>query len=203
MRFPSMVSAGRPAKRRFRFQYARAEAHRLFRAKDFRLPNWRVSAVRPISCGSNVNGWRGLDALTKWNSRLEEVRDARGTTRDADRRRRVDDGPCSRRDWWSTSGTRCAGMLGNYESSGGSVCTAFAVPYKRHMPTTFLVWCEQTVDAIAQGRDLAGFGKVGRRPFRQKIFWFSEGYSWRRDPQPRLELTGQRVDSPASAPLKL
>ena len=94
-------------------------------------------------------------------------------------------------------------MLGNYESSGGSVCTAFAVPYKRHTPTTFLVWREQTVDAIAQGRDLAGFAKVGRRPFRQKIFWFSEGYSWRRDPQPRLELTGQRVDSPASAPLKL
>lgn len=68
---------------------------------------------------------------------------------------------------------------------------------------TFLVWCEQTVDAIAQGRDLAGFAKVGRRPFRQKIFWFSEGYSWRRDPQPRLELTGQPVDSPASALLKL
>ena len=51
--------------------------------------------------------------------------------------------------------------------------------------------------------DLAGFAKVGRRPFRQKIFWFSEGYSWRRDPQPRLELTGQPVDSPASALLKL
>jgi hypothetical protein len=39
--------------------------------------------------------------------------------------------------------------------------------------------------------------------FRQKIFWFSEGYSWHRDPQPRLEITGQRLDVPASAALKL
>jgi hypothetical protein len=39
--------------------------------------------------------------------------------------------------------------------------------------------------------------------FRQKIFWFSEGYSWHRDPQPRLEITGQHLDVPASAPLKL
>jgi hypothetical protein len=39
--------------------------------------------------------------------------------------------------------------------------------------------------------------------FRQKIFWFSEGYSWHRAPQPRLEITGQHLDVPASAPLKL
>jgi hypothetical protein len=56
------------------------------------------------------------------------------------------------------------------------------------------------MDAIAQGRDLAGFAKVGRRhTFRQKIFWFREGYSWRRDPQARLEITRQRVDSPATS----
>jgi hypothetical protein len=39
--------------------------------------------------------------------------------------------------------------------------------------------------------------------FRQKIFWFREGYSWHRDPQPRLEITGQRVDSLAAVAVKL
>jgi len=39
--------------------------------------------------------------------------------------------------------------------------------------------------------------------FRQKISWLRDGYSWRRDRQPRLQITGQRVDPPASAPRKL
>jgi hypothetical protein len=26
------------------------------------------------------------------------------------------------------------------------------------------------------------------------VFWFREGYSWRRDPQPRLEITGHYED---------
>jgi hypothetical protein len=50
---------------------------------------------------------------------------------------------------------------------------------------------------------MAGPAEGADGTFRQKIFWFREGYSWRRDPRPRLEITGQRVDSPASAPLKL
>jgi hypothetical protein len=68
-------------------------------------------------------------------------------------------GPCSRRDWWTTSGTRCAKKLGNYESSGASVCTAFAMPYKDTRRPLF--WFG--ANAIAQGRDLAGFAKLGRR----------------------------------------
>ena len=36
-------------------------------------------------------------------------------------------------------------------------------PYPTKTRRLPLVWCEQTVDAIAQGRDLAGFAKVGRR----------------------------------------
>jgi hypothetical protein len=59
MLFPSVLSVARPAKRRFRFQYAPGDAYLLFRAKDFRLPNWRGGAVRPISGEANVNGWRG------------------------------------------------------------------------------------------------------------------------------------------------
>jgi len=30
--------------------------------------------------------------------------------------------------------------------------------------------------------------------FRQKIFWFREGYSWGRDPRPRREITGRYED---------
>jgi hypothetical protein len=59
------------------------------------------------------------------------------------------------------------------------------------------------VDAIAQKRTWQGLPQWADGTFRQKIFWFREGYSWRRDPQLRLEITGQPVDSPASAPLKL
>ena len=60
------------------------------------------------------------------------------------------------------------------------------------------LWTQLRKDGTWQG-----LPKWADGAFRQKIFWFSEGYSWRRDPQPRLELTGQPVDSPASAPLKL
>jgi hypothetical protein len=38
--------------------------------------------------------------------------------------------------------------------------------------------------------------------FRQKIFWFREGYSWHRDPKPKLEITGQRLDVSATTPLR-
>jgi hypothetical protein len=38
----------------------------------------------------------GRDVLTKRKPKSEEIRYASGTTRDADRDRHVDDGPCSR-----------------------------------------------------------------------------------------------------------
>ena len=46
------------------------------------------------------------------------------------------------------------------------------------------------MDAIAQKRTWQGLPQWADGTFRQKIFWFREGYSWRRDPQPRLEITG-------------
>jgi len=33
--------------------------------------------------------------------------------------------------------------------------------------------------------------------YRQKIFWWSQGYDWRGDPQPQLSITGKRLDGPA------
>jgi hypothetical protein len=33
--------------------------------------------------------------------------------------------------------------------------------------------------------------------FRQKLFWWREGYDWHNDPQPMLKVTGKRLDSPA------
>src|SRR5207237_533030 len=33
--------------------------------------------------------------------------------------------------------------------------------------------------------------------FRQKLFWWRQGYDWRTEPQPRLRVTGRRLDSPA------
>ena len=36
--------------------------------------------------------------------------------------------------------------------------------------------------------------------YRQKIFWWSEGYDWKQDPQPALSVTGKRLDAP-TAPL--
>lgn len=33
--------------------------------------------------------------------------------------------------------------------------------------------------------------------YRQKLFWWQQGYTWRRDPQPPLKVTGKRLDSPA------
>ena len=33
--------------------------------------------------------------------------------------------------------------------------------------------------------------------FRQKLFWWHEGYNARRDPRPNLKVTGKRLDSPA------
>lgn len=33
----------------------------------------------------------------------------------------------------------------------------------------------------------------------QKIFWFRLGYSWRREPVPKLRVTGRRLDGPAPA----
>jgi hypothetical protein len=33
--------------------------------------------------------------------------------------------------------------------------------------------------------------------FRQKLFWWREGYDWHNDKQPMLKVTGKRLDSPA------
>ena len=33
--------------------------------------------------------------------------------------------------------------------------------------------------------------------FRNKLFWWDEGYDWQRDTQPMLKVTGKRLDSPA------
>lgn len=35
--------------------------------------------------------------------------------------------------------------------------------------------------------------------FRQKIAFWREGYDWHTEPQPRLKVTGKRLDSPAPA----
>jgi len=34
--------------------------------------------------------------------------------------------------------------------------------------------------------------------FRQKLFWWSEGYDWRIETRPHLTVSGQRLDAPAS-----
>ena len=36
--------------------------------------------------------------------------------------------------------------------------------------------------------------------FRQKLFWWRQGYDWRTEPQPKLTVTGRRLDAQA-APL--
>ena len=36
--------------------------------------------------------------------------------------------------------------------------------------------------------------------FRQKLFWWRQGYDWRTEPQPNLKVTGRRLDAQA-APL--
>jgi len=33
--------------------------------------------------------------------------------------------------------------------------------------------------------------------FRQKLMWWRQGYDWRAEPQPKLKVTGKRLDSPA------
>ena len=33
--------------------------------------------------------------------------------------------------------------------------------------------------------------------FIQKLFWWRQGYDWRTEPQPKLRVTGRRLDSPA------
>ncbi len=33
--------------------------------------------------------------------------------------------------------------------------------------------------------------------FRQKLIWGREGYDWHTEPQPKLTVTGRRLDSPA------
>jgi len=38
----------------------------------------------------------------------------------------------------------------------------------------------------------------GRDGLRQKRFWWRQGYDWRKDHRPKLEITGKRLDSPVS-----
>ena len=201
MRFPSMVSAGRPAKRRFRFQYARADAHRLFRAKDFRLPNWRVSAVRLISCESNVNGWRGLDALTKRNSGRR--RSAMPVVRPATLIAVVA----------LTMGLALDVIGGAHRGHVAPECWAItkapADPFvppspcrtkdTRRLLSWFganKLWTQLRKDGTWQGLPKWADSPSDRR-------YSGSARAIARDPQPRLELTGQPVDSPASALLKL
>ena len=33
--------------------------------------------------------------------------------------------------------------------------------------------------------------------YRQKVFWWSDGYVWNEDPEPELIVTGERLDAPA------
>ena len=33
--------------------------------------------------------------------------------------------------------------------------------------------------------------------FRQKLMWWRKGYDWHEEPQPKLKVTGKRLDSPA------
>jgi hypothetical protein len=33
--------------------------------------------------------------------------------------------------------------------------------------------------------------------FRQKLLWWRQGYNWRAEPQPKLTVTGRRLDAPA------
>jgi hypothetical protein len=33
--------------------------------------------------------------------------------------------------------------------------------------------------------------------FRQKLFWWRQGYDWRAEPRPHLNVTGRRLDAPA------
>jgi hypothetical protein len=69
---------------------------------------------------------------------------------------------------------------------------------QRHTPTTFGLVRTNCGRSCAR----TGHGRACRSgpmaPFRQKIFWFREGYSWRRDPQPRLEITGHYEDGELS-----
>ncbi len=36
--------------------------------------------------------------------------------------------------------------------------------------------------------------------YTQKVFWWREGYSWTEEPEPKLLVTGQRLDTPAPPP---
>jgi len=56
------------------------------------------------------------------------------------------------------------------------------------------LWTQLPKDGTWQGLSQWADGT-----FRQKISWLRDGYSWRRDRQPRLQITGQRVD-PLRAP---
>jgi hypothetical protein len=60
-----------------------------------------------------------------------------------------------------------------------------------------LVWYLKAVDSFAQGWNLEGLQHYSPSDiaFRQKLFWFREG--WRIEMHPKLEVTGKRLDAQA------
>jgi hypothetical protein len=53
----------------------------------------------------------------------------------------------------------------------------------------------------ADGTWTLGHHKPSNPTFRQKLFWWRQGYDWRTEPLPKLTITGRRLDAQA-APLK-
>lgn len=62
-----------------------------------------------------------------------------------------------------------------------------------------MVWKRQALDGSPCKWNLERIATLqAQRPeFRQKLAFYREGYDWHTEPQPRLKVTGKRLDSPA------
>jgi len=56
------------------------------------------------------------------------------------------------------------------------------------------LWTNIPADGVWNG---LGHYRAGDSRFRQKLFWWHEGYDWRTENPPELKVTGARLDSPA------
>ena len=69
--------------------------------------------------------------------------------------------------------------------SDGQVCVWFGSPK---------LWTQIPKDGV--WRNLPHYTSDDAR-FRQKVFWWSEGYDWRKENPPKLTITGKRLDQSA------
>ena len=75
-------------------------------------------------------------------------------------------------------------------------------PYPRQIsPEGFWLGSNKLWTALPTDGTWKGLPHWADGTYRQKLLWYSEGYDWHRDPEPKLKLTGRRLDS-AAPPLK-